>query len=66
MRKKKLISYLVLVSLIVGLHRLILLAYSPLWFSLLTGLLLLLGFLYFVARVEEKEWKKVIKVKGEK
>lgn len=57
--KKKLISYLVLVSLIVGLHRLILLAYSPLWFSLLTGLLLLLGFTYFVARVEEREWKRV-------
>jgi O-antigen/teichoic acid export membrane protein len=64
--KNKLISYLVLVSLIVGLHRLILLAYSPLWFSLLTGLLLLLGFTYFVARVEEKEWKKGMKVKGEK
>jgi O-antigen/teichoic acid export membrane protein len=56
--KKKLISYLVLVSLIVGLHRLILLAYSPLWFSLLTGLLLLAGFVYFVSKVEEKEWKK--------
>ncbi|MCG7859949.1 polysaccharide biosynthesis protein, partial [Flavihumibacter sediminis] len=57
--KKKLISYLVLVSLIVGLHRLILMAYSPLWFSLLTGLLLLAGFVYFVSKVEEREWKKV-------
>lgn len=57
--KKKLISFLVLVTLIVLLHRLILMAYSPLWFSIATGLLLFLGFTYFVSKVEAKEIRKV-------
>jgi O-antigen/teichoic acid export membrane protein len=57
--KKKLIAYLVLVTLIVLLHRLILLAYSPLWFSLLTAALLFLGFTWFVSRIERTELQKL-------
>ncbi|KYP15540.1 polysaccharide biosynthesis C-terminal domain-containing protein [Flavihumibacter sp. CACIAM 22H1] len=56
--KKKLISYLVLVSLLVLLHRFILLVYSPLWFSIGTGLLLFLGFALFVSKVEAFELRR--------
>ncbi len=62
--KKKLVSYLVMVSLIVIIHRLLLLAYNPLWFSMVSGLLLLLAFTYFVSRVEAKEIRKVMKRAG--
>lgn len=57
--KKKLISYLVLVTLVVLAHRLVLMAFSPLWFSIVTGLLLFLGFTYFVSQVEKKELQKL-------
>ncbi|MFD2526117.1 polysaccharide biosynthesis C-terminal domain-containing protein [Flavihumibacter stibioxidans] len=57
--RKKLISYLVLVSLVYAFHRLVLYFYSPLWFSVLTGTLLLAGFAMFVAKVEKKELSKI-------
>ncbi len=52
---KKLVSYLALVTIILLLHRGILYFYNPLWFSIMTGSILLLAFLLFVARVEKKE-----------
>ncbi|ULQ54995.1 polysaccharide biosynthesis C-terminal domain-containing protein [Flavihumibacter rivuli] len=57
--KKKLISYLVLVTLIVLFHRLILSFYHPLWFSIATGTLLLLGFSMFVAKIERRDLQKL-------
>lgn len=57
--KKKLISYLVLVTLIVLFHRLILHFYHPLWFSIATGTLLLLGFSMFVAKIERRDLQKL-------
>lgn len=53
--KKKLIAYLVMVSLIVLIHKAALYFYNPLWFSLTTGTLLMAAFLYFVIRVEHKD-----------
>ncbi len=57
--KKKMMAYLVLVSLIVLTHRLVTWLYSPLWFSIVTGSILLAGFTYFVSRVEKKELIKI-------
>ena len=57
--KKKMIAYLVLVSLIVLTHRLVTWLYSPLWFSIVTGSILLAGFAYFVLRIEKKELIKI-------
>ncbi len=57
--KKKMMAYLVLVSLIVLTHRLVTWLYSPLWFSIVTGSFLLAGFTYFVSRVEKKELQKL-------
>lgn len=53
--KKKLLSYLVLVSMIVLAHRMLLKLYDPLWFSIASGLLFFAGFAYFVSRVEKHE-----------
>ncbi len=53
--RRKLLAYLALVSLLVVVHRLLLQVYSPLWFSIITGSLLLAGFVFFVSRVEAKE-----------
>ena len=53
--RKKIISYLVVVTLLVLLHKLILLLYSPLWFSIVTGTLLLGCFTWLVLQVERKE-----------
>jgi O-antigen/teichoic acid export membrane protein len=53
--KKKMIAYLLLVMLIVLIHRSITWFYSPLWFSIATGTLLLAGFSWFVLRIEKKE-----------
>ncbi len=57
--KKKLIAYLVLVTIIVLLHRSLLYLYSPLWFSIVTGSLLLACFTWFVLRIEKKEFQKI-------
>lgn len=57
--KKKMMAYLVLVSLIVLTHRLVTWLYSPLWFSIVMGSILLAGFTYFVSRVEKKELQKL-------
>lgn len=57
--KKKLIAYLVLVSLIVLVHRTVTHFYTPLWFSMLSGTALLALFTLFVARVERKELQKM-------
>ena len=53
--KKKLVAYLVLVSVIVLIHRLLLYFYSPLWFSIATRTVLLAAFGAFVTRVEKRE-----------
>ncbi len=57
--RKKLIAYIVLVSLIVLTHRLIVYFYPHLWFSIITGTALLALFTYFVSRVERKELQKM-------
>ena len=57
--RKKIISYLVAVTLLVLLHKLILLLYSPLWFSIVTGTLLLGCFTWLVVQVERKELQKL-------
>ena len=53
--RKKIINYLIAVTIIVLFHKLILLLYSPLWFSILTGTLLLACFTWLVLQVERKE-----------
>jgi O-antigen/teichoic acid export membrane protein len=57
--RKKLLSYLAFVSLIVVTHRILVHYYSPLWFSILTGTLFLLAFTAFVGRVEKKDLQKI-------
>lgn len=57
--RKKIIAYLVLVSLIVLLHRGVLVMYSPLWFSIATGTVLLVLFGLFVLKVEKKEFQRL-------
>ncbi len=53
--RKKIINYLIVVTILVVLHKLILLLYAPLWFSILTGTLLLGFFTWLVLQVERKE-----------
>jgi O-antigen/teichoic acid export membrane protein len=57
--KKKLIAYLVLVTLIYLLHRALLLLWHNPWFSFGSATLLLLGFTWFVLRVEKKDLQKL-------
>lgn len=57
--RKKLLSYLALVALIVIVHRSILYLYNPLWFSITTGTILLAGFTIFVSRIEQKDLVKL-------
>lgn len=57
--KKKMIAYLILVSIIVLVHRAVTYFYPPLWFSVASGTFLLGSFTYFVARVEKKELQKI-------
>lgn len=57
--RKKLLAYLVLVSLIYLLHRALLLLWDNGWFSFVSATLLLLGFAWFVLQVEKKELKKL-------
>ena len=57
--KKKLISYLVLVLLIYLIHRGLLLIYDNIWFSIGTATLLLLAFIFFVSKIERKEFARL-------
>jgi O-antigen/teichoic acid export membrane protein len=57
--KKKLIAYLVIVSLLYVVHRGLLMIYDPLWFSILTATLLFLLFAWFISIVERKEIQKL-------
>lgn len=57
---KKLVAYLVLAVLVYLLHWIITSLVTPgLWFSILTGLILLGGFSWFVARIEAKELRRM-------
>ncbi len=57
---KKLLSYIVLVVLIYGIHLAMVKWINPaLWFSISTGLLLFGFFTWFVARIEAKEMEKL-------
>lgn len=56
---KKLVSYLVLVTLVYLLHRGLLWIYDAFWFSLASGTLLLLAYGAFVWKVEQKEWARL-------
>lgn len=53
--RKKIINYLLAVTTLVLLHKLLLYFYSPLWFSVTTGTLLLASFTWLVVQVERKE-----------
>jgi O-antigen/teichoic acid export membrane protein len=57
--RKKLIAYLVIVTLLYLLHRGILLVWDNLLFSIGTGTLLLWVFIWFIGTVERKELKKL-------
>lgn len=57
--KKKLVAYLVIVSLLYGMHRGLVSLYEPLWFSITTGILLLAIFSWLIATVEKKELAKL-------
>lgn len=52
---KKLVAYLVIVSLLVIFHQALVYFYGPLWFSIATATILLAGFGLFIARVESRE-----------
>ena len=55
--KKKLISYLVLTTLIFFLHKGLVMLYGNIYFSVATAILLLLAFLWFVSTIERKEFQ---------
>jgi O-antigen/teichoic acid export membrane protein len=57
--KKKMIAYLVLVTIIVLVHRTLTYFYPPLWFSIMSGTVFLAGFTYFISRTEKKELQKI-------
>jgi O-antigen/teichoic acid export membrane protein len=57
--KKKLIAYLVLVSMIYGIHRAAVYFYDNRWFNLGTATILFFLFTWFVIRVEKKELAKI-------
>ena len=57
--KKKLISYLVLTTLIFFLHKGLGLLSGNIYFSITTAFLLLMAFLYFVANIERKEFQQL-------
>jgi O-antigen/teichoic acid export membrane protein len=53
--RKKLLSYLALVAIMVITHRFVVRLYAPLWFSIFTGTLFLAAFTLFVLRIEQKD-----------
>jgi O-antigen/teichoic acid export membrane protein len=57
--KKKLIAYLVLVSLIYGAHRGLVYLYDNRWFNIGTATVLFLLFTVFVIKIEKKELMKI-------
>jgi O-antigen/teichoic acid export membrane protein len=57
--KKKLLAYLVIVTLLYLIHRGLLLLYPHFWFSVATATALLLVFGWFIATIEEKEFQKM-------
>jgi O-antigen/teichoic acid export membrane protein len=57
--RKKLIAYLVIVTLLYLTHRGFLLLWHPMWFSIATATLLLLIFTWFIGVVEKKELQKI-------
>jgi len=57
--RKKLIAYLSLVVVIYGAHRLLVLAWSNAWFTIITATLLLFLFAFFVIRIEKKELERL-------
>lgn len=57
--RKKLIAYLSLVIVIYGAHRLLVLAWSNAWFTIITATLLLFLFAFFVIRIEKKELERL-------
>ncbi len=56
---KKLIAYLVFVVLIYLIHLGITTVFTPLWFSITTGLIFFMLFSRFVLKIEAKEFKKI-------
>ncbi|MBL7763949.1 MAG: polysaccharide biosynthesis C-terminal domain-containing protein, partial [Chitinophagaceae bacterium] len=57
--KKKLIAYLVMVTLIYLLHRGIVSFWGNIWFSIFSATVLLAAFTYFILQVEKKEFQKL-------
>lgn len=57
--KKKLIAYLVMVTLIYLLHRGIVSIWGNIWFSIFTATILLAAFTYFILQIEKKEFQKL-------
>jgi len=55
--RKKLLSYLVLTTLIFFLHKGLVMFYDNIYFSVITGVALLISFFWFVAQVERKEFQ---------
>lgn len=55
--RKKLISYLVLTTLVFLLHKVLRMISDNIYFSISGAVILLVGFLWFVARVERKEFQ---------
>lgn len=55
--KKKLIAYLVLTVLVFFIHKGLGMLYNNIWFSVGTAVLLLMGFFWFVATIEKKEFQ---------
>ena len=55
--KKKLIAYLVLTTLIFFLHKGLALISDNIYYSITTASILLIGFIYFVANIERKEFQ---------
>ncbi len=56
---KKLLAYLVLTVLVFFIHKGLVMLYHNIWFSVSTAVLLLLGFFWFVAMVEKKEFQQL-------
>jgi O-antigen/teichoic acid export membrane protein len=57
--RKKLLAYLVLTLLIYGCHRGLVYLWNDRWFYIMSATGLLVLFALFVARIEQKEWKKL-------
>jgi O-antigen/teichoic acid export membrane protein len=54
--KKKLLAYLALTVLVFFIHKGLVMLYDNIWFSVGTAIVLLLGFVLFVAKIEKKEF----------